>query len=82
MRVTASLEVQGAQELEEAVEALSVYETELRAWMSQWFDHAVLQGLVRPPFLLDEVKARRLEGLFIAGLTPGEGAQAFFGVAH
>jgi hypothetical protein len=60
----------------------SQYETRLREWMSRWYDHAVAHGLVRPPFLLDDVKAKRLEGYFTAGLTPSEGAQAFFGTAH
>lgn len=60
----------------------SHYETKLRDWMSRWYDHAVAQGLVRPPFLLDDAKAERLEGYFAAGLTPSEGAQAFFGPAH
>ena len=63
-------------------EGLSQYETNLRQWMSRWYDHAVAEGLVRPPFLLDDAKAERLEGYFAAGLTPSEGAQAFFGRAH
>jgi hypothetical protein len=60
----------------------SRYERGLREWMSRWYDHAVAEGLVRPPFLLDDAKAERLEGYFIAGLTPSEGAQAFFGTTH
>ncbi|HEV3426621.1 MAG TPA: hypothetical protein VG320_01955 [Paraburkholderia sp.] len=76
------MRVERVEAAQEGQEVLSVYETELRAWMSQWFDQAILRGFVRPPFILDEAKARRLEGLFIAGLTPGEGAQAFFCTAH
>jgi hypothetical protein len=60
----------------------SRYERRLREWMSRWYDHAVAEGLVRPPFLLDDAKAERLEGYFTAGLTPSEGAQAFFGTTH
>ena len=50
--------------------------------MSRWYDHAVAVGLVCPPWLLDNAKADRLEAYFVAGLTPEEGAQAFFGTIH
>jgi hypothetical protein len=63
-------------------EALPQAVVELRAWMSQWYDHAVAVGFVRPPFVLDDSKAERLEGYFAVGLTPAEGAQAFFGTTH
>jgi hypothetical protein len=58
------------------------YEAKLREWLCQWYDHAVAKGLVCPPFLLDDSKAERLEGYFSVGLTPAEGAQAFFGMVH
>jgi hypothetical protein len=32
--------------------------------------------------MLDEATADRLEGFFKAGLTPAEGAMAFFGSVH
>ena len=54
----------------------------LRAWMLAWYDLAVSAGFVRPPFLLNDVTAERLEGYFRVGLTPAEGAEAFFGTAH
>jgi hypothetical protein len=54
----------------------------LHAWMLAWYDHAVSAGFVRPPFLLNDVTAERLEGYFRVGLTPAEGAEAFFGTAH
>ncbi|MGB8421021.1 hypothetical protein [Paraburkholderia sp.] len=54
----------------------------LRAWMLAWYDHAVSIGFVRPPFILNDVAAERLEGYFRVGLTPAEGAEAFFGTAH
>ncbi|MEM5461115.1 hypothetical protein VSR69_40910 [Paraburkholderia phytofirmans] len=66
----------------EPPESLSQYELKLREWISRWCDHAVAEGLVRPPFLLDEPMAERLEGYFFVGLTPAEGAQAFFGSVH
>jgi hypothetical protein len=31
---------------------------------------------------MNDVMAERLEGYFRVGLTPAEGAEAFFGVAH
>jgi hypothetical protein len=61
---------------------LSMHETELRAWMSAWYDHAFAVGFIRPPFVLDHATAVRLEGYFNAGLTPEEGANAMFGVVH
>ncbi|MEM5297244.1 hypothetical protein VSR82_23295 [Burkholderia sp. JPY481] len=64
------------------MEVLSAREIELRAWISRWYDHAVAVGLVRPPFLLDDAKATRLEAYFAAGLTPEEAAQLFFGTVH
>ncbi|WP_027797407.1 hypothetical protein [Paraburkholderia acidipaludis] len=68
---------------EKAIEAgLPQYEVKLREWMSQWYDHSVMKGFIQPPFLLDASKAERLEGYFVVGLTPAEGAQAFFGTVH
>ncbi|MBB5423734.1 hypothetical protein [Paraburkholderia atlantica] len=64
------------------MEVLSASEIELRAWISRWYDHAVAAGLVRPPYLLDDAKAMRLQAYFAAGLTPEEGAQLFFGTVH
>ncbi|WP_211193417.1 hypothetical protein [Paraburkholderia sp. UYCP14C] len=64
------------------VEVLSASEIELRAWLSRWYDHAVAEGLVRPPYLLDDAKATRLQAYFDAGLTPEDGAQLFFGTVH
>jgi hypothetical protein len=61
---------------------LSRHETELRAWMSAWYDHAFAVGFIRPPFVLDHPTAVRLEGYFNAGLTPAEGASVMFGVVH
>jgi hypothetical protein len=63
-------------------DALPQYVIDLRAWISDWYDHAFKVGLVRPPFTLDEAIVERLEGYFRAGLTPAEGAIAFFGVVH
>jgi hypothetical protein len=65
-----------------APETLSQYELQLREWISKWYDHAAAEGLVRPPFFLTDSIADRLEGYFFAGLTPAEGAQAFFGRVH
>lgn len=56
-------------------------EINLRVWLSEWYDFAFKVGLVRPPFKLDEASAGRLEGYFM-GLSPAEGAVAFFGVMH
>jgi hypothetical protein len=61
---------------------LSQNEQELRTWMLAWYDHAVSVGFVRPPFTLSDATAERLEGYFKVGLTPVEGAEAFFGVVH
>jgi hypothetical protein len=72
----------GAKAMETIETALPPYEVELREWISQWYDHAVRKGFIQPPFLLDEARAERLEGYFAVGLTPAEGAQAFFGIAH
>ncbi|HEV3423827.1 MAG TPA: hypothetical protein VG105_08605 [Paraburkholderia sp.] len=66
----------------EESECLPQYVTDLRAWISAWFDHAVSVGFIRPPFILDETIADRLEGYFKVGLTPVEGADVFFGVMH
>ncbi|KAE8760487.1 MULTISPECIES: hypothetical protein [Paraburkholderia] len=57
-------------------------EAGLRAWMLAWYDHAVSVGFLHPPFTLNDGMAERLEGYFRVGLTPAEGAEAFFGVAH
>jgi hypothetical protein len=56
--------------------------TELRTWLSDWYDHAYSVGYVYPPFELDQAIADRLEGYFKAGLTPVEGAVAFFRKMH
>lgn len=61
---------------------LSIYETELRAWMSEWYDRAFANGFIQPPFVLSDATAVRLEGYFNSGLTPAEGADAIFGVMH
>ncbi|WP_434115223.1 hypothetical protein [Paraburkholderia caffeinilytica] len=61
---------------------LSRHETELRAWMSGWYDHAVTLGFIRPPFILDDATALRLEGYFNVGLTPADAVSAIFGVVH
>lgn len=61
---------------------LSEYAVELHTWLSDWYDHAYRVGYVHPPFTLDDAIAERLEGYFRAGLTPEEGAVAFFGVMH
>jgi hypothetical protein len=68
--------------IDDASYALPPYVIELRAWISDWYDHAFKVGFVRPPFALDEAIADRLEGYFKAGLTPAEGAIAFFGTMH
>ena len=60
----------------------SRHETEFRAWLSAWYDHAFSIGLIRPPFILDDATAFRLEGYFNVGLTPAEGASVIFGVVH
>ena len=67
---------------DDASNALPLYVIDLRAWISDWYDHAFKVGLVQPPFTLDESTADRLEGYFKAGLTPAEGVIAFFGVVH
>jgi hypothetical protein len=61
---------------------LSTYETDLRTWMSEWYDHAFAKGFIRPPFVLNDATAMRLEGYFNSGLTPAEGANAIYGVVH
>ena len=68
--------------VDDASNGLPLYVIELRAWLSDWYDHAFKVGFVRPPFTLDEAIADRLEGYFKAGLTPAEGAIAFFGTMH
>jgi len=67
---------------DDALSALPQDVIELRAWLSDWYDHAFAVGYVYPPFTLDEAAADRLEGYFKAGLTPAEGATLFFGVVH
>ncbi|MFM0207106.1 hypothetical protein PQQ96_06825 [Paraburkholderia sediminicola] len=67
---------------EDMSDGLSQDDLGLRAWVLAWYDHAVSVGFVRPPFLLNDVTAKRLEGYFRVGLTPAEGAEAFFGTAH
>ena len=61
---------------------LSGHETELRAWSYQSLNHAFATGFIRPPFILDDATALRLEGYFDVGLTPAEGVNAIFGVVH
>jgi hypothetical protein len=61
---------------------VSKHETELRAWMSAWYDHAFAIGFIRPPFILDHATAVRLEGYFNVGLTPEDGVNAMFGAVH
>ncbi len=67
---------------EDTSNGLSQDDLDLRAWMSAWYDHAVGVGFVLPPFILSDATAARLEGYFKVGLTPVEGAEAFFGVTH
>ncbi|SAL86241.1 hypothetical protein AWB74_07621 [Caballeronia arvi] len=67
---------------DDATNALPPYVNDLRAWLDEWYDHACRFGMVQPPFTLDETIADRLEGYFQAGLTPAEGAIAFFGTVH
>jgi hypothetical protein len=67
---------------DDAWNALPLEVLELRAWLSDWYDHSFAVGYIRPPFTLDEATADRLEGYFQAGLTPAEGALLFFGVVH
>jgi hypothetical protein len=50
--------------------------------LSEWYDHAFATGFIRPPFILDDATALRLEGYFDVGLTPAEGVKAIFGVVH
>jgi hypothetical protein len=64
------------------IRPLPQYMLQLHTWLSDWYDHAYRVGYVHPPFKLDETVAERLEGYFNAGLTPAEGAVAFFGVMH
>nr|WP_027194264.1 hypothetical protein [Paraburkholderia sprentiae]APA89644.1 hypothetical protein BJG93_29610 [Paraburkholderia sprentiae WSM5005] len=68
--------------LDDASNTPPQYVIELRAWISDWYDHAFKVGYVYPPFALDAAIADRLEGYFQAGLTPAEGAIAFFGLVH
>lgn len=65
-----------------AFDALPQSVVELRRWISDWYDHAFRVGFVEPPFRLDEAILERLEGYFRVGLTPAEGAIAFFGSMH
>ncbi|RDK01000.1 hypothetical protein [Paraburkholderia lacunae] len=67
---------------EDNPDCLTQNDLELRAWMLAWYDHAVSVGFVRPPFTLSDATAERLEGYFKVGLTPVEGAEAFFGIVH
>ncbi|CAB3806351.1 hypothetical protein LMG28614_06376 [Paraburkholderia ultramafica] len=67
---------------DDASSGLPQHIIDLRAWISDWYDHAVAAGFVRPPFMLDDATAERLEGYFMVGLTPAEGAAAFFGSVH
>ena len=67
---------------DDASDALSQHMIDLRTWISDWYDHAFKAGLVRPPFTVDNAIVERLEGYFKAGLTPAEGAIAFFGFVH
>jgi hypothetical protein len=56
--------------------------SELRGWISVWYDQAVAARFINPPFVLDETTADRLQGYFDVGLTPGDAVHAFFGVMH
>jgi hypothetical protein len=67
---------------DDAFDALPQSVMDLRRWISDWYDHAFKVGFVEPPFRLDEAILERLEGYFRAGLTPAEGAIAFFGFVH
>jgi hypothetical protein len=61
---------------------LPAEETALRQWIIAWYHHAVHDGFVEPQYQLDEATATRLEGYFLAGLTPGDGVGAVFGTLH
>ncbi|TKC92307.1 hypothetical protein FAZ69_01045 [Trinickia terrae] len=63
-------------------EPVSKQEADLRNWMSAWFDYAVAVGFIQPPWVLKDEAAQKLEGYFSVGLTPSEGAAAFFGTLH
>jgi hypothetical protein len=52
---------------------------ELRSWINAWYEHALWVGFIRPPYVLDEVTAGRLESYYRLGLTPLEGADVMFG---
>jgi len=67
---------------DDALDALPQSVQDLRRWISDWYDHAFKAGFVEPPFSLDEAILERLEGYFRVGLTPAEGAIAFFGFVH
>jgi hypothetical protein len=62
--------------------ALPAEEAELRKWITAWYEHAISAGFIRPPYVLDDVTARRLEAYFRIGLTPREGAGVMFGTLH
>jgi hypothetical protein len=55
---------------------------DLRLWVNAWYDQAVADGFIYPPFELDEEIAKRLHGYFDVGLTPLEGVCALFGTVH
>ncbi|WP_250866458.1 hypothetical protein [Caballeronia sp. INSB1] len=67
---------------DDALNALPAHAIGLRSWLNDWYDHAYKVGYVHPPFELDDATATRLEGYFQAGLTPAEGAIAFFANLH
>jgi hypothetical protein len=54
----------------------------LRAWISTWYEHALSVGFIRPPYVLDEATAGRLESYYRLGLTPSESVGVMFGTLH
>jgi hypothetical protein len=51
-------------------------------WTRSAIDAALYAGLVTPPWRPTEHAYSTLHGYYSAGLTPGEAAQAMFGVRH
>jgi len=54
----------------------------LRTWISAWYEHALSVGFIRPPYVLDEATAGRLESYYRLGLTPSDSAGVMFGTLH
>jgi len=67
---------------EDDTAALPLDVAELRTWITAWYEHALSVGFIRPPYVLDETTAERLESYYRFGLTPSEGAGVMFGTLH